>query len=144
MAGEAACNVGFPVLGGREDHAKADDRFLLATDPALLPRVSPAERRRANDILEQILPISSRWRGMLNDANLAGHPARVDFGRLRMPLLILSASDDRFGTASTARAMAKRVPGSRLVIYPSGGHIFLGHQQDSAAEVAQFVREHAR
>lgn len=117
--------------------------FLLATDPALLGKVPPDERQRAFAILDQILPISDRWRGMLNDANLAGHPARVDFSRLRVPLLLLSADDDRFGTAPTARAIARRVPGSRLVVYPAGGHIFLGHQQDSAREVARFVRIHA-
>ena len=79
---------------------------------------------------------------MLNDAKLAGHPAQVDFRQLRVPLLILSATDDRFGTAATARAIARQVSGSRLVIYPTGGHIFLAHQQDSASEIAQFVRDH--
>ena len=57
-------------------------------------------------ILDQILPISRRWRGMLNDAKLAGHPARVDLRQLRVPLLLLSADDDRFGTAPTARAIS--------------------------------------
>lgn len=115
--------------------------FLLATDPALLAQ-SPAERQRAYAILDQILPISRRWRGMLNDARLAGHPAQVDLSRLRVPLLLMSAEDDCFGTAPTARAIARRVPGSRLVTYPSGGHIFVGHQTDSAAEIARFIREH--
>jgi pimeloyl-ACP methyl ester carboxylesterase len=116
--------------------------FILATDPALLDQVPTAERRRAYAILDQILPISRRWRGMLNDAKLAGHPARVEFSRLRLPLLLLSAADDRFGTAPTAKSIAKRVPGSRLIIYPRGGHIFLGDQEDSAAETARFVRVH--
>ena len=102
----------------------------------------PDERQRAFAILDQILPISHRWRGMLNDAKLAGHPARVDFSRMRVPLLLLSAEDDRFGTAPTAQAIARRVPGSQLVVYPTGGHIFLGRQPDSAREVARFVRAH--
>ena len=118
--------------------------FLLATDPALLTQVTPAERQRAFAILDQILPISRRWRGMLNDAKLAGHPAEVDFTQLRVPLLLLSADDDRFGTAPTARAIARQVPGSRLTIYPTGGHIFLGHQQHSGSEIAQFVRAQAK
>lgn len=118
--------------------------FLLATNPALLSQVTESERRRAYATLDQILPISCRWRGMLNDAKLAGHPARVDFTQLRVPLLLLSAADDRFGTAATATAIAQQVDGARLVIYPTGGHIFLGHQQDSAAETARFVRAHQR
>lgn len=118
--------------------------FLLATDPELLSRASPAERGRAYAILDQILPISRRWRGMLNDAKLAGHPARVDFKRLQVPLLLISAEDDRFGTAATARAIARQLPQSRLVIYPTGGHIFLGRQAESGAETARFVHANQR
>jgi pimeloyl-ACP methyl ester carboxylesterase len=132
----------FLFWAGRKVFPRQMIGFLLATDPALLAQVPPAERDRAYDILDQILPISRRWRGMLNDAELAGHPARVDFSKLRVPLLIMSASDDRFGTAATARAIARQVPGSRLVLYPAGGHIFLGHQKDSAAETARFGRSH--
>ncbi len=115
--------------------------FLLATDPALLGQ-APEERARAYAILDQILPISRRWRGMLNDAKLAGHPAKVDFQGLRVPLLLLSAEDDRFGTAPTARAIARQVPGSRLVIYPTGGHILVGRQRHSAWAVSSFVQQH--
>lgn len=82
------------------------------------------------------------WRGMLNDAKLAGHPGRVEFTRLRVPLLLLSAVGDRFGTAPTAQAIARQVPRDRLVVYPSGGHILVGHQQDSAAETKRFIRAH--
>jgi 2-hydroxy-6-oxonona-2,4-dienedioate hydrolase len=118
--------------------------LLLATDADLLARATPAERRRAYEILDQILPISRRWRGMLNDAKLAGHPARVDFRQLRVPLLLLSADDDRFNTGPTARAIARQVPGSQLIIYPTGGHIFLGRQEDSAMNTARFIRAHQR
>jgi len=118
--------------------------FLLATDPALLDTVSDGERQRAKAILDAILPIRARSRGMLNDAKLAGHPARIDFRDLRVPLLIVSADDDRFGTATTARFIARQVPTAKLVIYPTGGHIFLGHDADAAQEIAAFVARHAR
>ena len=133
----------FLFWAGKETLAKQMIGFLLATDPALLSQVSESEQHRAYAILDQILPISRRWRGMLNDAKLAGHPSRVDFSQLRVPLLLLSAEDDQFGTAPTARAIARQVSGSRLIIYPTGGHIFLGHQRESAAETARFVREYS-
>ena len=128
---------------GKEVFSKQMIGFLLATDPALLSQVSEREQRRAYAILDQILPIRRRWRGMLNDAKVAGHPAGADFRQLRAPLLLLSADDDRFETAATARAIARQVPGSRLIIYPTGGHIFLGHQRDSADAIARLVREHS-
>jgi 2-hydroxy-6-oxonona-2,4-dienedioate hydrolase len=116
--------------------------FLLATDPALLNRVPPDERKRAYRVLDQMLPISARSRGMLNDARLAGHPAQVDFRQLRLPVLIISAEDDRFGTAATSKEIAKLIPSARLVLFPNGGHVLLGHDNDSALQIARFVRQH--
>lgn len=112
---------------------------LLATDPSLLETASEAERARAYRILDELMPISLRSRGMLNDARLAGSPARADFSRIALPTLVVSVEDDRFGTAATARDIAAVVPGARLVIYPSGGHIWLGHDDDVAGEIAHFA-----
>jgi pimeloyl-ACP methyl ester carboxylesterase len=117
--------------------------FLLATDPALLERVPADERQRAYRILDQMLPTSARWRGMLNDARLAGHPARMDFRRIRVPTLVISAEDDRFGTAGTAKAMARQLPASRLLLFPSGGHVLLGHDAEVASAIAGFVKQHS-
>jgi pimeloyl-ACP methyl ester carboxylesterase len=114
---------------------------LLATDPALLAHVSIQERRRAFAILESLMPIAPRARGMLNDARLAGRPAPVEVERIAMPALLLSVEDDRFGTAATARDLAARMPRARLVVYPSGGHVWLGHDAEVADEAARFVRD---
>ena len=116
--------------------------FLLATDPVLLTQVPADERERAYRILDQMLPISARWRGMLNDAHLAGDPARVDFRRLAIPTLIISAEDDRFGTAGTAKAIARQMPSSELLVFPNGGHVLLGHDEASARAIARFVKQH--
>jgi len=56
-----------------------------------------------------------------------------------VPTLVISAEDNRFGTASTARDIAATVPGARLVIYPSGGHVWVGQDKDVWAEVARFL-----
>jgi pimeloyl-ACP methyl ester carboxylesterase len=112
---------------------------LLATDPKLLRQVAPDERRRAYRILEELMPISARSQGMLNDAKLAGHPAGVDFTRITVPTLIISVEDDRFGTAVTARHIANAVPGAKLVIYPTGGHIWLDHNGSMADEIGSFL-----
>lgn len=114
---------------------------LLATNPSLVAQATADERQRVERILDEILPASLRSRGMLNDARLAGHPARMDFSKISVPTLIISVEDDRFGTASTARDIATAVPRSRLVIYPSGGHVWVGHNEDLWAEVARFLDE---
>jgi 2-hydroxy-6-oxonona-2,4-dienedioate hydrolase len=112
---------------------------LLATDTALVHGASTAEQQRVNGILQAILPVSQRTRGMRNDAKLAGNPNRVDFTQVRVPTLVISAEDDRFGTANTARDIAAAVKGARLVLFPQGGHVWVGHDEELWAEVARFV-----
>ncbi len=112
---------------------------LLATDPALLSKVNSSERRRAFTILLDMMPIHARAKGMLNDAAQAGHPAKMDFSRLKMPVLIISAEDDRFGTAATARKIAHVVSQAELTILPDGGHIWLGHNEAVANRIHAFI-----
>jgi 2-hydroxy-6-oxonona-2,4-dienedioate hydrolase len=113
---------------------------LLATDPALVAQAPAFERRRADRILDEIMPVARRSGGMLNDAQLAGNPAGVDFSKITVPTLVISVEDDRFGTAATARDIAAAVPHCKLVIYPRGGHIWIGHDDDLWREVSRFVR----
>ena len=113
---------------------------VLATNPKLVENASPAEHRRVDRILNEIMPVARRWRGMLNDAKLAGDPARVDFTQIKVPTLIISAADDRFGTAATAEEIARVVPGSKLIIYPSGGHVWVGHDANVWERVAAFLQ----
>tara|TARA_R110002020_G_scaffold37723_7_gene113832 strand:- start:288 stop:1256 length:969 start_codon:yes stop_codon:yes gene_type:complete len=116
---------------------------LLATDPALLAKVSASERERARLVLDALMPIRPRMQGMIHDGGMAGSPADIDLAHIRVPTLVMSAEDDRFGTAKTARVIASRIPDARLVIYPSGGHLWLGHDDEVSAEIAGFVGRRA-
>ena len=66
----------------------------------------------------------------------------MDFRRLHTPTLIISAEDDRFGTAGTAKAIARQMPSSQLLVFPDGGHVLLGHDEAAAREMARFVKQH--
>ncbi len=114
-------------------------RTLLATDPALLDMVSPEEHQRATAILDQVLPISRKVNGLRTDGFWAGTPSPTPFERIAVPTLILSCEDDLFGTAATARLLAKRIPGAQLTVYPTGGHIWLGHDEDFADRIVTFL-----
>jgi 2-hydroxy-6-oxonona-2,4-dienedioate hydrolase len=116
-------------------------RTLLATDPALLARVSPGERERARLMLHAILPVRERAAGMLMDARAAGMPSALDLAAVAAPTLIMSAEDDLFGTAATARILARRIPSAELLVFEDGGHIFLGRQDEMSDAVAAFLRE---
>lgn len=113
---------------------------LLATDPALVAAASPEEQARARSILWDILPVSDRADGLLNDARLSVNPAPMPLDTIRVPTLAISLDDDRFDTIAAARYIAAEVPGAKLVTWPTGGHIWIGHDADVAAEIDTFAR----
>ncbi len=116
-------------------------RTLLATDPALIDQVSENEQQRAATILRQIFPISRKTDGLRTDGFWAGTPSPTDYAGIRVSTLIMSCEDDLFGTASSARLLAERIPGSEMTIFPSGGHIWLGHDAEVAELLSGFIRE---
>jgi pimeloyl-ACP methyl ester carboxylesterase len=118
-------------------------RTLLATDPALLDQVPESERRRALAILNQIFPISLKGNGLRSDGVWAGTPSSIAYERIAVPTLIVSCEDDLFGTAITARLLAERIPKAEITVYPSGGHIWLGHDEEVAERIAVFIRKSA-
>ncbi len=118
-------------------------RTLLATDPALLSQVAAAERRRAELILEGLMPIGRKTDGLRTDAFWAGTPSPTAYEEIAVPTLILSCEDDLFGTAATARLLAERIPQARSTIWPEGGHIWLGHDRDVSREITTFLRPDA-
>lgn len=113
---------------------------LLATDPALIHAAPAAEQARVRAILRGILPVSAKRRGLLNDAALAGNPKPMDLDRITAPTLAISVEDDRFGTAEAARHIAAQVQGAKLVIYPTGGHVWVGHDAEVFGAVTNFLR----
>jgi pimeloyl-ACP methyl ester carboxylesterase len=114
---------------------------MLATDPALLGEASSAERSRVYSIMRDIMPISRRTRGLVNDARLASNPAPMNLASITVPTLSISVEDDRFGTCEAARHIASEVQGARLVTYPTGGHVWVGHNDELFGEIASFLRD---
>jgi 2-hydroxy-6-oxonona-2,4-dienedioate hydrolase len=115
-------------------------RAILATPPAVVADASADEQARVGQILEHILPVSRRRLGLLNDAAVTASLPRYELERITTPTLVISAADDLFGTFDGARYTAEHVPGARFIGYPSGGHVWVGHQQEVMSEIAAFLR----
>lgn len=114
-------------------------RSLLATDPTLVHRATPDEQARVRSILWDIQPVSLRADGLLNDARLAGDPSPMELGRITVPTFVASLEDDLFETAAAARHIAASVAGAELVIYPSGGHVWVGRNDDLFSRLDAFL-----
>lgn len=114
---------------------------ILATPPALVRNAGAAERQRVDAILAQILPVSTRRLGLLNDARVVSTLPRYPLERIAAPALLISVKDDGFGTWDNARRIAAQVPGARFVGYESGGHVWVGHHDELLGEVERFVKQ---
>ena len=94
-------------------------------------------------MLDGILPVSLRRPGLLNDAAVTSTLPRYELERIAAPTLAISLEDDRFGTYDSARYTAAHIPGARFVGYPSGGHVWVGHQADVESAIAGLLHERA-
>jgi pimeloyl-ACP methyl ester carboxylesterase len=117
-------------------------RFVLATDPAVVAVAGPVERQRALDILWNILPLSERSQGLLNDVRSASTPQSIAVETITAPALVASLEDDFYRTLAPARKIAAAIPGARLLIYATGGHAFIGREADLFAEVEAFINRY--
>jgi pimeloyl-ACP methyl ester carboxylesterase len=115
-------------------------KTILATDPHLVDNATAAEKSRVRQMLWNILPVSPRANGLMNDGRLAGNPARMPLEDIRAPTLAISLQDDRYGTFAAARHIAAAVPGAQFRSYPTGGHVWVGHDAEMFGEIDAFLK----
>ena len=60
--------------------------------------------------------------------------------RIEAPTLIISAADDLYGTFERGRYTAGEIPGAKFVGYPSGGHLLVGREAETTAEMIDWLR----
>ena len=113
---------------------------ILATPRKVLASASPDERERVYQLLEHILPVTARSAGLLNDAKITTALERYELERIAAPTLVISMQDDLYGTFEAARYTAEHMPNARLLAYPTGGHVAVGHQREIMSEIAAFVK----
>jgi len=116
-------------------------RAILATPPAVVESASADEHARVAQVLDHILPVSPRRLGLLNDAKITSSLPRYELERIAAPTLILSVADDLYGTYDGARYSAEHIPHARFIGYPSGGHLWVGHQKEVMSEIAAFLKK---
>ena len=99
------------------------------------------EQRRIYQILDAVLPVSLRAKGLLNEGAVVGALRPLPLERIAAPTLIASVENDGYQTFAGARYTADRIPGARFIGYPRGGHLLVGHDGEFLAEVVKFLDE---
>ena len=114
-------------------------RYVLATPPGQVAAASPQERARVNAMLDHILPVSKRAAGLRSDSVLGKNMASYPLESIRAPTLVVSVRDDGYGTYASSQYTASRIPGAKFIGFDTGGHIWVGHDEEVQAEIIQLL-----
>ena len=119
-------------------------KVVLATPPELLTSASSPERARVNAMLDNILPVSARATGLRSDTTVGKQLASAPLESIRVPTLVISARDDRYGTYASAQYTASRIAGAKFIGFEEGGHTWVGHDDEIQAEIVKLLIPQAR
>ena len=114
-------------------------RYVLATPPGQVAAASPQERARVNALLDHILPVSKRAAGLRSDSVLGKNMASYPLESIRAPTLVVSVRDDGYGTYASSQYTASRIPGAKFIGFDTGGHIWVGHDDEVQAEIVKLL-----
>ncbi|MDX8525944.1 alpha/beta hydrolase [Mesorhizobium sp. MSK_1335] len=110
---------------------------FLGVRPALLAAAPQAERERVMSFVRSVEPLSLRFPGIKIDSvpDLRELPLK----EITAPTMIISARDDLFNTLPAAELAAAKIPGAKLVVYDTGGHLLVGHAQQVRKAIRVFL-----
>jgi 2-hydroxy-6-oxonona-2,4-dienedioate hydrolase len=101
-----------------------------------------AEKKWAEEALLIFHPASKRYPGIRNDQRASISDKQYELDRINLPTIILHATDDRLVDYDFAKYAHARIPKSKLVAFPSGGHLMLGHPEQYREVVAGFLKKY--
>ncbi len=110
---------------------------FLGVPPEVEARVAPAERRRVDEVMRSVLPLSMRIEGIRLDSAITLGPLPLE--RITAPTLVISARDDLFNTLPAAQHLAENIPGAKLLVLDGGGHLMVGRGHEVESAVADFL-----
>ena len=95
-------------------------------------------KERTNDRDKSISPIA--FRAQLKAIHAWGRQERSDLAGIQQPVFVANGDHDRMVPSSNSVDLARRLPNSRLTLYPDAGHggVFQHHDQ-FVDEVLEFV-----
>ncbi len=119
-------------------------KTVLATPPAQVASASRQERVRVNAMLDNILPVSARAAGLRSDSALGRSLGPEALESIRIPTLIISTRDDGYGTYAGAQYTASQVAGAKFIGFETGGHTWVGHDDEVRAEILKLLVPQAK
>ena len=110
---------------------------FMGVRPELVAAAAQHERNRVINLVRGVEPLSLRFRGINVDST--PHLGELPLDKISAPTLIVSARDDLFNTLPAAEFAANKIPGAKLVVYDSGGHLLIERERNVRATIRDFL-----
>jgi 2-hydroxy-6-oxonona-2,4-dienedioate hydrolase len=115
--------------------------------PEIMKAISPDERQVPPEMVRRMMPISWRKDGLDLDAatvDALRHDSqfleRYPLSRIRSPTLVVHARDDSAAPFAWGAYTAATIPGAQLIAYEDGGHLLLGHLDQTRVAIREFLQ----
>lgn len=108
---------------------------FLGVPPELVAAAPKNEREQVMRTVSSVQPLSERFAGINIDSNPNLH--RLPLENMKVRTLVISARDDLFNTLPAAEFAAAHIPGAKLVVFETGGHLMVGRSE----EVRRIIRD---
>jgi pimeloyl-ACP methyl ester carboxylesterase len=99
---------------------------------------TPEQNQLAQEMLDVMHPMTPRYRGTINDAEMLSRE-EIPSGNITCPVLIMHARDDALVNYTHALNAHEKIPHSRLVLFDTGGHAMLSQIDPIRENVTQFL-----
>jgi 2-hydroxy-6-oxonona-2,4-dienedioate hydrolase len=113
--------------------------FLGATSE-LQKTMTPDERKQVDELMTMIFPVSERQAGIINEAINHQKLERYPLESIRAPTLVIDAKD--VSTFPGSKYTAENIPNAELVAFETGGHMLIGHGEDTRAAIKDFLKRY--
>jgi pimeloyl-ACP methyl ester carboxylesterase len=103
-------------------------------------RITPEDDKRISELIDNLLPVSRRVDGMVNDGINHAKRERYPLENISVPTLVIDAAD--VGTYAGSKYTAENIPEARFIEFETGGHLLIGHEEEVRKVVTEFLKGH--
>jgi len=111
---------------------------MMGVPEDVYAQFSPEQKLLAQEMLDVMHPMTPRYQGTINDAEMLLRE-EIPAGNITCPVLIMHARDDALVNYTHALNAHEKIPHSRLVLFDSGGHAMLSQIDQVRDNVKEFL-----
>jgi len=106
---------------------------------------APAEEKEVFDsLLETMLPISNRFKGIINDLKITNLDMMENFTqyeieKINVPVLIIHAKDDPMASYENMVMMKNHLKNVKMITFEKGGHLIFGSGKEVRNAIINFT-----